>query len=433
MSARRLAFATLILLSSTAIGAATEAFDACAAAGASRFEPGFEDIGPVDRVSFYPYDAIQACERALEEDPGNVQLMAWLGHGYAADNQVPKGLSYLEQAASAGNMLAQRTLGDLLILGKGIAQDKVRGIDLLHRSASQGYPPAQLSLGYSYDYGDGVPTDPAKAMEFYLAAAEAGMTKAQLIAADRYRRGIGVPVDDAAAFRWTAAAADSGDGEALYRMGVAYLEGRGVEASASDALAAFQVSADANNDRGSTALGYMVELGIATDIDLQRAADLYSPGRYANHPLSKYNLARLQEIGAGVDADPENARMLYEEAAKAEADKSSPLRAVVASCRPESTGFAAHAETLAADKRVKGLRRILHASDAVPARSASFIENLRRLPALGLSFDLCLRADQLRLGMELADQCPGVQFFLDHCGNPAVAQGQAAVEPWLSL
>lgn len=110
----------------------------------------------------------------------------------------------------------------------------------------------------------------------------------------------------------------------------------------------------------------------------------------------------------------------------------SPVSAVIASCRPESAGFADHVEKLAQSKRVKGLRRVLHGGDGAIAQTPLFAENLNRLPRFGFTFDLCLRADQLRLGMALADRCPQVQFILDHCGNPAVAQGQAAVEPWLS-
>ncbi len=106
----------------------------------------------------------------------------------------------------------------------------------------------------------------------------------------------------------------------------------------------------------------------------------------------------------------------------------SPLSAVIASCRPESAGFVAHVEKLAQNKRVKGLRRILHDGDGTVSQAPLFIENLNCLPALGLTFDLCLRADQLHLGMALADQCPKVQFILDHCGVPSVAA--QVLDPW---
>src|SRR5690606_15826383 len=71
-----LALAALLLASSSAIAFADELFDACAAAAASRFEPGYEGVGPVDAGAFYAYEAIDTCTAALEADPANVRVMA---------------------------------------------------------------------------------------------------------------------------------------------------------------------------------------------------------------------------------------------------------------------------------------------------------------------------------------------------------------------
>ena len=54
------------------------------------------------------------------------------------------------------------------------------------------------------------------------------------------------------------------------------------------------------------------------------------------------------------------------------------------------------------------------------SQSDLFIENIRHLPDYDLSFDLCLRADQLHLGVTLAERAPDVTFILDHCGNPDI-------------
>lgn len=105
-----------------------------------------------------------------------------------------------------------------------------------------------------------------------------------------------------------------------------------------------------------------------------------------------------------------------------------PLTTVIASCRPESNIFAAQIEKLAANKRIRGVRRILHTSDDSLSQSSRFINNVNLLASLDLTFDLCLRADQLDLGMTLADNCPTVQFILDHCGIPAV--GTQDLDPW---
>lgn len=102
----------------------------------------------------------------------------------------------------------------------------------------------------------------------------------------------------------------------------------------------------------------------------------------------------------------------------------------VAACRPEGEDFAALLDrTLAAGEgKVKGLRRILHEVPDDVSLAPIFAENLKRLIPLNLTFDLCLRADQLHLGVRLARLLPELQFVLDHCGNPDIA-GQG-LDPW---
>jgi predicted TIM-barrel fold metal-dependent hydrolase len=105
-----------------------------------------------------------------------------------------------------------------------------------------------------------------------------------------------------------------------------------------------------------------------------------------------------------------------------------PVAAAISSCRPESTGFAAHLERAAANPGIRGFRRILHTSPDELSQTDLFAENVRRLAAHGLSFDLCVLARQLAVGQALIDRCPDVQFVLDHCGVPDIAAG--AFAPW---
>jgi len=100
----------------------------------------------------------------------------------------------------------------------------------------------------------------------------------------------------------------------------------------------------------------------------------------------------------------------------------------IAACRPEHDGFAAHLEKLAALGNVRGLRRILHEVPNDVSQVPVFAENLNLLTRYGFTFDLCLFARQLHLGMALIDKCPDVQFVLDHCGNPDIAGDVYA--PW---
>lgn len=82
--------------------------------------------------------------------------------------------------------------------------------------------------------------------------------------------------------------------------------------------------------------------------------------------------------------------------------------------------------------RVKGIRRLLSLeSDAEFCLRPGFLAGLRLLPQLGLSFDVCIRYDQLAPAVRMVRACPDVQFILDHVGAPRVRDG--AREPWASL
>ena len=105
-----------------------------------------------------------------------------------------------------------------------------------------------------------------------------------------------------------------------------------------------------------------------------------------------------------------------------------PVIGAIAACRPESTDFPAALDRIAADTGVRGLRRILHTSPDELGLAPLFADNLRRLSAYDLTFDLCVLARQLPLAFQLARTCPDVRFVLDHCGVPDVAA--KALDPW---
>lgn len=104
------------------------------------------------------------------------------------------------------------------------------------------------------------------------------------------------------------------------------------------------------------------------------------------------------------------------------------IAGAIAACRPEGSDFPAQLEHLASMSGVRGLRRILHESPDELSQTALFAENLRRLPAYGLSFDLCVRHDQLPVGEALVRRCPDVTFILDHCGAQSIDLTQPG--PW---
>ena len=79
-------------------------------------------------------------------------------------------------------------------------------------------------------------------------------------------------------------------------------------------------------------------------------------------------------------------------------------------------------EALAANPRVKGIRRIIQFEDD-PAfcLRPGFVKGVRALAAFDLHFELCLKGDA----------SPDVRFILNHIGKPFIAEG--TFEPWAGL
>lgn len=102
------------------------------------------------------------------------------------------------------------------------------------------------------------------------------------------------------------------------------------------------------------------------------------------------------------------------------------IAGAIANGRPEHADFATHLERLGELGGVKGVRRLLQFQPPELSQTALFIENVGRLPVFGMTFDLCVKSHELEVARRLAIVCPDVQFVLDHCGNPKIAEKEWA-------
>ncbi|HCN07174.1 MAG TPA: amidohydrolase [Lentisphaeria bacterium] len=87
-------------------------------------------------------------------------------------------------------------------------------------------------------------------------------------------------------------------------------------------------------------------------------------------------------------------------------------------------------ENLANNPLIKGVRRLLQDEDVDFCLSTSFIEGVRQLPDFGIPFDICIYHRHLANVVKMVQQCPDVQFILDHIGKPGIKDG--LLEPWKS-
>jgi L-fuconolactonase len=78
---------------------------------------------------------------------------------------------------------------------------------------------------------------------------------------------------------------------------------------------------------------------------------------------------------------------------------------------------------------VKGIRRSLQEAEHVDEfLNKDFVTGVQLLKEFGLTFDVCVRHEQLAAATELARRAPRVTFVLDHLGKPPIRA--KASEPW---
>jgi L-fuconolactonase len=120
-----------------------------------------------------------------------------------------------------------------------------------------------------------------------------------------------------------------------------------------------------------------------------------------------------------VDVDPSQQQAEAEHLIEICKSGTAPTTAAVVSGRPAADNFAAYVGQFKNSPYVKGIRQVLHGS-STPAGyclDENFVRGIRLLGELGLSFDLCLRPNELADGAKLAELCPDTRFIVDHCGN----------------
>ncbi len=85
-------------------------------------------------------------------------------------------------------------------------------------------------------------------------------------------------------------------------------------------------------------------------------------------------------------------------------------------------------EKLAEDTLVKGIRRLIQGESVDFCIQPNFVNGVKTLARYGLSFDLCIFHPQLANAIRLVEQCPNLQFILDHIGKPDIKN--QLFEPW---
>lgn len=103
--------------------------------------------------------------------------------------------------------------------------------------------------------------------------------------------------------------------------------------------------------------------------------------------------------------------------------------AVVAAAPVDGPGLEDHLDRLAGHPLVTGVRRILQDEAPGALAGGDLASGLRRVGERGLTFDVCVRSDQLDEVTELLRRVPGTRCVLDHLGKPPL-RDPASREVW---
>ncbi len=153
--------------------------------------------------------------------------------------------------------------------------------------------------------------------------------------------------------------------------------------------------------------------------------------RTSNYLAATAGLGVVKAVYMEVDVAAEQQRAEADALIELCAQTDTPTVAAVISGRPASPDFAAYIRHYAAYPAIVGVRQVLHVPDAPRSLclTPQYVQNVRLLGELGLSFDICLRPGELSDAVKLAAQCPDTRFVIDHCGNgdPYVIGGGEAL------
>lgn len=85
-------------------------------------------------------------------------------------------------------------------------------------------------------------------------------------------------------------------------------------------------------------------------------------------------------------------------------------------------------DTLSGYARVKGVRRLIQSEELGFAIQPNFVQGVQALADYDFSFDICVYHYQLPDVIDLVQQCPQVNFVLDHGGKPNIKDD--LYDPW---
>ena len=151
----------------------------------------------------------------------------------------------------------------------------------------------------------------------------------------------------------------------------------------------------------------------------EQARPLYNQNYRTEEYLEATRGLNVKAVYMEVDSPADQRAIEAEYAIELCRSKTKPTIAAVIGARPAEPGFQEFVKRFKGSGFVRGIRQVLHSS-ATPRGTClkdEFINGIKFLGTQELSFDLCMRTEELSDGLKLSQLCPETRLIIDHCGN----------------
>ncbi|MBE6401423.1 MAG: SEL1-like repeat protein [Verrucomicrobia bacterium] len=222
-------------------------------------------------------------------------------------NDMEAAFKNLERAAESGETAAQKALGEIYCLGRGVPADEEKAIAWYRRAAEQGDAEAQKELAIIY-WNRG---DAEDALPWAQKAAAQGDGEGECILGLYYLK-----KGDILGIEYLKKSAEQGEPFAQWRLGVCYYNGECVPVDSEEAVRWFSLAAESGFPDAFFSLGCAYEAGKGVEKDLARAAEMYEQAAYRGNAEAQFRLGRCYADGIGVAPDPECSAKWYEKSAE---------------------------------------------------------------------------------------------------------------------
>lgn len=204
-------------------------------------------------------------------------------------------------AAEQGYAPAQRELGDLYRLGRGVPQDGAQAEVWLRKAVAQDDLEARFLLAVVLRGDDDRHMDSAEAARLMREAAERGFVQAQRELGYMYRMGWCVPRDAKQAGLWLRRSAERGDDIGQFLLASLLVPSIGAERAPGAAADWVRKVAPANK---APAAKPKAKSASTSDANAKEAVFWLLKAAIQGYAPAQYNLARLYYEGTGVPRDP---------------------------------------------------------------------------------------------------------------------------------